>query len=152
MEWKVVLETDSRVPSDQAALLAILQQSLPPGVRVSTIAGDGSGEPPARYHYLERSLALLTTTDQRLLDKEVWPVVCHRYEFGYWVFVDQDAVDDGRDNLRREFTRAGYSDGLLQLILDAREAGCWWIRFDRDAPRFEEGSAGTGQKQTLHVG
>jgi hypothetical protein len=105
-----------------------------------------------RYTYLERSLGLLSAGDQELLEKSALPVISDRYEFGYWVFVDHEAIDEDRENVRSEFARGGYSDEFFRLILNGREADCWWIRFDRDAPSTSSFSEDARQKQTLHVG
>lgn len=87
-----------------------------------------------RTRQLEIDRVLICTTAhladsdvQQLFEEETGLVVYEMGEYGYMILARELDADEQRQ----------HSDNLEKLFVFAREQGCDWIRFDRDADEIE---------------
>jgi len=78
---------------------------------------------------LEVSTAHISEKDRDLLNEnDTFGLVVHQYEYGYLIFTQVN-----RNNLSKE----GFSNAFINLITEAVEGGCDWIRLDSINPIYD---------------
>lgn len=80
--------------------------------------------------FLDVSTGHVTQKDFKLLKRDDCLITSYPYLEGCWVHVAKDVT---KGNL----LRLGFSEGFIMAYLAAKEAVCWFIRFDCDGFEYE---------------
>jgi len=82
--------------------------------------------------FLDISTGHVTKRDLRLLKKDDGMLTAYPYAEGCWVHVSPDIKSEA------SLCKLGFSEGFAEVYLAAKEAGCWFIRFDCDGYTYEQ--------------
>lgn len=91
------------------------------------------------HRVLVLSTGHMTREDNKQLQFEPldFPLISYELgEYGYLVVVP--LVVDSVDELEQLACEGRFSDAFIQVLRKARELGCGWVRFDRDAEHHDE--------------
>jgi len=80
--------------------------------------------------FLDISTGHVTQKDFDLLERNDCPIASYSYLEGCWVHVAKDIT-------RAHLRRLGFSAGFIAVYLAAKQAKCWFIRFDCDGFEYK---------------
>jgi hypothetical protein len=89
--------------------------------------------------FLDASTGHITYEDSlKLLEDPVsFPCRVIPHVFGWWINVPEMKlwVEEPMADWIRE---QGYSEGIISMLIFARDNNCWWVNLDRDGEQIEE--------------